>query len=278
MNDLLRSHAPISDAAWREIDDQAKKTLKLTLAARKLVDFSGPKGWAHSAVSLGRVKPLATPPGDGIEARIRQVQPLVELRVPFELSRDELEAVGRGSRDPDLEPVVDAARTIAIAENSIVFHGYGAGLIQGIAQAAEAATLTLTEEFERYPVVVGEALSVLRKAGIDGPYGIALGPRCYAGLTETVTSGGYRVFDHVKRLLDGPIVWAQGVDGAVVVSLRGGDFTLTVGQDLSIGYLDHTAKSVRLYIQESLTFRVLEAEAAVPLAYGAGAKAKRGGR
>lgn len=278
MNDLLRSHAPISDAAWREIDDQAKKTLKLTLAARKLVDFVGPKGWEHSAVSLGRVEPLSAAPGEGIEARIRQVQPLVELRLPFELKRDELEAVGRGSGDADLEPVVQAARAIAIAENNIVFHGYGAGRIQGVAEAANAVTLTLTDEFERYPMVVGEALSILRNAGIDGPYGIALGPRCYAGLTETVTSGGYRVFDHVKRLLDGPIVWAQGVDGAMVLSLRGGDFTLTVGQDLSIGYLDHTASAVRLYIQESLTFRVLDADAAVPLAYGTGTAPKRGGR
>ena len=89
-------------------------------------------------------------------------------------------------------------------------------------------------------MVVGEALGVLRRAGVAGPYGIALGPRCYAGLTETVTSGGYRVFDHVKRLLDGPIIWSLGVDGAVVLSMRGGDFALTVGQDLSIGYLDHT--------------------------------------
>jgi len=125
--------------------------------------------------------------------------------------------------------------------------------------------------------VVGEALSVLRNAGIAGPYGIALGPRCYAGLTETVTSGGYRVFDHVKRLLDGPVIWSLGVDGAVVLSLRGGDFALTVGQDLSIGYLDHSRDAVRLYIQESLTFQVLEGEAAVPLAYGMGTKARRGG-
>jgi uncharacterized linocin/CFP29 family protein len=73
--------------------------------------------------------------------------------------------------------------------------------------------------------------------------------------------------EHVRRLLDGPIVWAPAVDGAVVLSVRGGDFELTVGQDFSIGYLEHTASAVRLYLQESFTFRVLAAEAAVPLAY-----------
>ena len=274
MNHLLRDLAPISAAAWREIDDEATKTLKLTLAARKLVDFVGPKGWDYSAVGLGRAKPIDTPPAKGVEARMRQVKPLVELRVPFELSRAELDTIARGAKDADLQPVVEAARTIAITENQIVFHGYPAGDIQGIAQAAHKVTVTLTDDFERYPVMVGSALSVLRNGGIAGPYAIALGPRCYVGLTETVTSGGYRVYDHVRRLLDGPIVWSLGVDGAVVLSLRGGDFELTVGQDLSIGYLDHDSKTVQLYIQESLTFQVLDADAAVPMAYESAASSQ----
>ncbi len=106
-----------------------------------------------------------------------------------------------------------------------------------------------------------------RQAGIAGPYAIALGPRCYKGLTETTTSGGFRVFEHVERLLDGPVIWAPGIDGAVVVSLRGGDFELVVGQDFVIGYLTHSATTVQLYLQESFTFRVLTPDAAVPLAY-----------
>jgi uncharacterized linocin/CFP29 family protein len=52
-----------------------------------------------------------------------------------------------------------------------------------------------------------------------------------------------------------------------VLSLRGGDAELVVGQDWSIGYLDHDARDVRLYLQETFTFRVLTPEAAVPLVY-----------
>ena len=115
-----------------------------------------------------------------------------------------------------------------------------------------------------------ELVPKLRNLGIGGPYGIALGPRCYVGLTETTTGGGYRVYDHVKRLLNGPLVWTPGIDGAIVLSVRGGDFELTVGEDLSIGYLGHSADKVRLYLQESLTFRVLTAEAAIPLRYCTG--------
>jgi uncharacterized linocin/CFP29 family protein len=60
-------------------------------------------------------------------------------------------------------------------------------------------------------------------------------------------------------------VWAPGVDGAVVLSLRGGDFVLDSGQDLSIGYLAHDAEQVQLYLEESISFRVVEPDAAVAL-------------
>lgn len=266
MSLLLRDLAPISEAAWKEIDEEAKRTLKVMLAARKLVDFVGPLGWQHSAVNLGRTESIASP-AEGLETHLRRVQPLVELRFPFELARSEIEAIDRGSKAPDLQAVVDAARAVGLAEDQAVFHGFAAAGITGIAEVAAQPALALTDDYERYPQVVATALSNLRNAGVAGPYAIALGPRCYKGLSETTTVGGYRIYDHVRRLLDGPVVWAPALDGAVVLSLRGGDFELTVGQDMSIGYLAHSAATVQLYVQESFTFRVLSGEAAVPLAY-----------
>jgi uncharacterized linocin/CFP29 family protein len=53
----------------------------------------------------------------------------------------------------------------------------------------------------------------------------------------------------------------------VVLSLRGGDFELTVGRDISIAYQSHNDTSVRLYLVETMVFRVLTPEAAVALAH-----------
>lgn len=266
MNDLLRELAPISAEAWEQIESEARRALKVTLAARKLVDFNGPLGWDASAISLGRAERLKAAPEKGVEARRRHTQALIELRVPFELSREELEAVGRGAKDPNLDAVRQAARAAAHAEDRAVFHGYADAGIRGIVEAGATSSCTITEDYGAYLGVVAEATHKLRGAGVDGPYAIALGPRCFTGLNKTLI-GGFPVIEHVRRLLDGPIVWAPAVDGAVVLSLRGGDFELTVGQDFSIGYLEHTATTVRLYLQESFTFRVLAPEAAVPLAY-----------
>jgi uncharacterized linocin/CFP29 family protein len=267
MNNLYRELAPICEKAWEEIEEEARRTLKVTLAARKIVDFVGPLGWDHSAVDLGRAERVSRAPAAGIEARLRTSQPLVELRVPFELSRDELDDIARGARDPDLGALQDAARKIAMAEDGAVFHGYAAAGITGINQAAKAEAIPIPANYIQYPAAVAEAVSRLQLNGIAGPYAIALGPRCYTGLTQTMTPSGHPVAHFIKQLVDGPIVRAPAVDGASIVSMRGGDFELTVGQDFSIGYLSHTADKVNLYLQESFTFRALSSEAAVPLVY-----------
>ena len=81
--------------------------------------------------------------------------------------------------------------------------------------------------------------------GIEGPYALAIGPDGYTRIVETTEHGGYLLIDHLPRVLGGRLVWAPGVDGAVVLSERGGDFVLDVGQDLSIGYDRHDADPVR---------------------------------
>ncbi len=267
MDHLRRELAPISQAAWSAIEREVTGTLREVLAARKLVDFNGPLGWEASSIDLGRVQRLGKTPQPGVEVRVRKVLPLVEMRSVFVLSREELEALDRGAPDVDLQPATEAAHNAALAEDKMVFYGLEEAGVAGIAEVAPTA-LTLNDDYLRYADAVAGALEQLRSAGIAGPYAIALGPRCYTGLTQT-RDAGYPVIEHVRRLLDGPIVWAPAADGAVVLSLRGGDFQLNVGQDFSIGYLDHDESSVRLYIEETCTFHVNTPEAAVPLWYEA---------
>jgi uncharacterized linocin/CFP29 family protein len=268
MDDLHRKLAPISKEAWEAIDEEAKKHLTVSLGGRRIADFNGPHGWTFSAVELGEVRGIDAPPQPGVTAALRRVQPLVELRASFELDRRELEAIARGSKNPNLDAVREAARAIALAEDRAIFHGYAAAHITGIFEASKEQALVLTRDYQRYPLVVSEGLALLHAKGVGGPYALALGPECYRGLTGTATSGGYPVIEHVQRLINGPVFWAPGVNGALLASLRGGDFELSVGRDLSIGYEEHSRTSVRLYLEESMTFRVLSPEAAVPLVYG----------
>lgn len=265
MNHLLRDKAPLTEAAWAEVDDEAKRTLEHFLAGRKLIEFSDPKGWAHSAEATGRVEDAGALQDGSVQARTRLVQPMIELRTAFELSRPELEAIDRGACDVDLDAVIDAAKNAALAEDELVFHG--AAGFPGLTGASPHTPVDISNDYEHYPRFVAQGMARLQDAGVGGPYAIALGPRCYTGVVEESEMGGYPVLEHLRLILGGPVVRAQAVDGAVVLSLRGGDFELVSGQDLAIGYLDHDAENVQLYLEETLAVRICSPEAAIHLAY-----------
>jgi uncharacterized linocin/CFP29 family protein len=262
MNNLHRELAPISGAAWAQIEEETARTFKRYLAGRRVVDVQGPAGAELSAVGTGHLRPIASQ-RDGILARQREVQALVELRFPFELDRQAIDDVERGANDSDWQPAKDAARQIAFAEDSAVFEGYSAAGIEGIRQGTSNPKMLLPADVRQYPDAIAQALSQLRLVGVNGPYAVLLGAEAYTALAET-SDQGYPVLEHVKRLED-KIIWAPAIEGAFVLTTRGGDFDLHIGQDLSIGYLSHTDSAVRLYLQETFTFLLLTSEAAVAL-------------
>jgi uncharacterized linocin/CFP29 family protein len=264
MNNLHRELAPISDMAWAEIEEETSRTLKRHLVARRVVDLQGPSGVALSAAGMGHLRNIAAP-GDGIIARQREVKAFVELRVPFELDRQMIDDVERGSKDSDWQPAKDAARRIAFAEDGAIFEGYGAAGITGIRQETSNPIITLPGDVRSYPDAIAKALTQLRLVGVNGPYSVLLSADAYTAVAEG-RDYGYPLLEHVRRLVDGEIIWAPAITGAFVLTTRGGDFDLHVGQDISIGYLNHTDTVVRLYLQKTLTFLLLTTEAAVALA------------
>jgi uncharacterized linocin/CFP29 family protein len=264
VNNLHRELAPISDAAWAQIEEEASRTLKRYLAGRRVVDLQGPSGVALAAIGTGHLQDIAAP-GAGITARRREVKALVELRVPFDLDRQMIDDVERGAKDSDWQPAKDAARQIAFAEDGAIFEGYAAGGIQGIRQGTSNPPMTLPTDVRNYPDAIAHAVNQLRLVGVDGPYSVLLSADAYTALAEA-SDYGDPVLEHVRRLVDGEIIWAPAISGAFVLTTRGGDFDLYVGQDFSIGYASHTNSIVRLYLQESFTFLLLTAEAAVALA------------
>ena len=264
MNNLHRELAPISEAAWADIEQETTRTLKRYLAGRRVVDVHAPGGVGLSAVGTGHLKTVKAP-GEGILARQREVKALVELRVPFELDRQQIDDVERGANDSDWQPAKDAAQKIAYAEDRAIFDGYPAAGIGGIRQETSNPILTLPADVRHYPDAIAQALNQLRLAGVDGPYSVLLSADAYTALAET-SDNGYPVLEHIRKLVKDEIIWAAAITGAFVLTTRGGDFDLHIGQDVSIGYLSHTDSVVRLYLQETLTFLVLTTEAAVALA------------
>lgn len=264
MNNLHRELAPISDAAWADLEDEARRTFKRHVAGRRVVDVQGPEGSETAGAGTGHLTDLA-PPADGVRARSRDFRPLIELRVPFTVTRGAVDAVERGAKDADWQPVKDAARKMAFTEDRLIFEGYPAASIEGIRAAATNEPVTLPTDVREYPDAVSRALTELRLAGVNGRYQLVLGPEAYTAVNEAADHG-YPIRQHLTRILGGEPIWAPAIDGAFVLSTRGGDYELRLGQDLSIGYLSHDDDDIRLYFQETLTFLMYAGEAAIAFA------------
>ncbi len=262
---LKRDLAPITPDALEVVDAEAARVLKLNLAGRRLVDFRGPHGWHLAAVNTGRLEPITGGAPAEVQLSLRRAQPLVEVRVPMRLAVAELDAVPRGATDPDLGAVVTAAEQAAQAEDSAIFNGLAAAGIKGIIPASPHAPHKLPADVRELPNTILAAREALRQAGISGPYALALAAPIYAQVLAAAEDGYPLAKRITQQVLDGPLVRAPAIQGGVLLSMRGGDYELHVGQDLSVGYAFHDRQNVELFITESFTFRTIEPAAAVTL-------------
>jgi uncharacterized linocin/CFP29 family protein len=267
MDLLKRAAAPISGAAWDAIDEEATQALSNRLTARRFVDVDGPHGWEYTAVSSGRLAlPGDQPDADGVSHGIYNVLPLIEFRVSFELNTWELDNIERGAVDINLAPVTEAARKAADFEDRIVFHGYQEGRVVGLAQSREYPPAKIAQSGGDQAMLdaISGAILHFQDALVGGPYALIAGAKPWQLLAAS--ANGYPLRKRVERLIDGPVIYSPAAgEGAYLVSLRGGDFILSVGQDFSIGYEAHTAESVRLFLTESFTFRMLDPGAVIAL-------------
>ncbi|HEX4354264.1 MAG TPA: family 1 encapsulin nanocompartment shell protein, partial [Polyangiales bacterium] len=186
-DDLLkRRHAPITDEAWQQIDDEARRVLQLHLAGRKFVDFDGPHGWEYSALNTGRLEHIND--NTFVGTAIREVQPLVELRAPITLPILELDYAARGAKDLDLDAVIATAEHVAHAEDSAIFYGYKPGRITGILEASPHKPVDVTNALD-WPRALTAAKETLRQAGVNGPYALVASADAYDEMIETGEDG-----------------------------------------------------------------------------------------
>jgi uncharacterized linocin/CFP29 family protein len=266
MTDILRrSLSPVTDEAWKEIDSQASRVLKGNLSGRNLVDFSGPHGWNCAAVNLGTLRVGNDEPIKGVTWGQRETQNLVEVRTPFALRLWDLDNVSRGARNPDLDGLITAARKTAIFEEQAVYAGFAGGGIRGLITASSHKPVALSLDApDSVTGAVEEAVLALQKSGVGGPYALVLGTAPYA-LVKVGNPQTYPLRKQVESLVTGGIHWSPALRGGVVLSRRGGDFEMTVGQDLAIGFKGQEKENVELFFTESFTFRVLEPAASCEL-------------
>lgn len=260
MDILKTSLAPITDAAWKKIYDEATDIFTSVLSARKFIDVQDPNGLDFGAVHTGRID-VTSDEDEAVQYGMNQVLPLVESRVGFSLNIWELDNAARGAEDIDLSPLEKAAREIASFEEHTIYYGLKGTGIKGIKNQSEDQSVAFPKSTDELLNTLSKEIAVFKCNGIEGPYSLVLSENEWERLSAQVD--GYPLRKQIKEMLKGSIILSPFIEEAFLVSERGGDFRLTLGQDLSIGYHFHDKDTVELYFTESFTFQCFEPAAVV---------------
>lgn len=265
MDILKRSLAPFGSETWNFLDEEATDVLNQKLKARKEVEFLGPKGLGLSSINTGRFSPVGIEDVEGVSYSTREVLPLVELKVPFTMKLSELEALARGAEDVQTDELVEAAAKLAKAENKAVFYGLDEVNIKGIVEASEHDEVSVSGGEKELISGLLKALTLFEENSVGGSKRLLLGPELYTLLYE-LDDKGYPLKRKVEEMVDnGAVLVPDLANRGLLISERGGDFELTVGQDISLGFEERRDDEVELFFLETFTFRVNGPEAAVVL-------------
>jgi uncharacterized linocin/CFP29 family protein len=261
MNILRKSFAPFSDAVWEELTRRTKQVLENYLTARKFADINGPNGLELGGISTGR---LAVPPnqsGEGVNYGLREFLPLTEVRKPFELDQWELDNIERGAKDINLSSLENAARQMAGFEENAIYQGFQPAIIAGMDEAAQGNPVKLPADTNAFIKEVGNQIINFKSKAVQGPYTLVINESEWLELIKL--SEGYPIQKQLKYVLGGNVLISHFNKNSYLLSQRGGDYELVIGQDYTLGYDNHTNRKVKLFITGSLTFRVLSPEAIV---------------
>lgn len=260
---LNRSLAPITDEIWEVLDEEARDYLSLQLTGRKIVDVEGPLGSDFAAVNSGRQTKLESPV-EGVQMTERKVLPLAEIKVPFTLDLNELEAVTRGAKDIELDNLLEAADKVIAAEDGAVFKGKGAEHFAGIINKAEF-NLNISDKPQEFIAAAVEGINNMKNAGVGGPFSLVLSEDIFRVLFSSPDSGyplHKRLGDiDIEKVIVSPLMESEGL----LLSARGEDFKLILGQDLTLGFEERNGSKLEFFFTESFVTRVISPEAAVYL-------------
>lgn len=258
---LYREQAPISQATWDEMEEEVRDVFINYLSGRRVFHINGPKGFKYNAISEGRLEEAKDE--DDVYYSTYKVQPLIESRVEFEMTRWELDNILRGAKDIDYDELEEAAKKIALFEEKVIFYGLEEARVRGLLNSSDQEAIKIGNEPSSIMNGITKAMIKLKENYANGPYSLIVGRDVYENIISKETA--YPLDERIESLIGGKIIYNHLLEGAVLVPYNHEDLELTIGQDLSLGYQSHDNKKVRFFLMESFTFRVLDEDIIINL-------------
>lgn len=257
---LRRGFAPLSDHVWKALDEAVVQSARHVMTARRVGDFDGPHGWEHLGARVGTMRPCAMPETKAAVC-IPDVVILGEIRADFSLPWSAIEVFDRGAPSLDTATAETAAREVATAEDVLLYYGEPTGT--GFLASRHSPRVQIGDWAKPGRLLhdVLRAVEALDTAGIPGPYEAVLRPESYYAYLSSAADGGYPAARQLERVLRRVHRAAVLREAGAVFAMRGGDFIVTVGGDLSVGYRQHDRDAVHLTCVETIAAQTVTPEA-----------------
>jgi uncharacterized linocin/CFP29 family protein len=145
-----------------------------------------------------------------------------------------------------LGPHAVGARRAATFEDRALLLGLGEAGIEGLLHVSPREPIELRHEPGAFLDALSSGMLTLVRSAIGGPFALVAGTESFRFLASAPTRD--------------PLL-----EGGLLVSLRGDDFRVSLGQDFSVGYEAHDGRKLRLFLTESFAFHAMEPRAVVRL-------------
>lgn len=253
MDFLKRELAPITANGWKEIEERATAVLSKELSARKFIRVTGPLGRDVTSVTTGRMDVKTK---DDIKYGVYKVQPLIESRICFPLSRWELDNIERGAKDVDYTSLDDGVRKAAKFEEEAIFKGLEDGQVDGIYKSSSYEALDFGKTADETLKAIFDGVLKLDAAFAKKPYVLVVSNEKWYYLNTVVKE--YSLPEKLEKILGQKIIVSKSIDGAILLPYDDENIELIIGEDFALGYQNHNESVVELFVTESFTFRVLD--------------------
>ncbi|MEQ3307645.1 family 1 encapsulin nanocompartment shell protein [Fusobacterium varium] len=249
MDFLKRELAPITANGWKEIEERAAAVLSKELSARKFIRVTGPLGRDVTSVTTGRMDVKTK---DDIKYGVYKVQPLIESRICFPLSRWELDNIERGAKDVDYTSLDDGVRKAAKFEEEAIEDGQ----VDGIYKSSSYEALDFGKTADETLKAIFDGVLKLDAAFAKKPYVLVVSNEKWYYLNTVVKE--YSLPEKLEKILGQKIIVSKSIDGAILLPYDDENIELIIGEDFALGYQNHNESVVELFVTESFTFRVLD--------------------
>lgn len=267
MDFLARDTVSFSDEFWANIDNTVVSTVRAHLTGRRFLSLFGPLGAGVRSINIDSVNSNEEASNGFVKTSGRRFVELPQIYEDFTLNWRDIEHSNSTGQPLDLSKVKQAAQSIAIKEDSLIFFGNEFLGLEGLL-TAEGTTKMQKNDWSAGDNAfrdIAAGLSLFRSKFLIGRYSLVLSPDLYMQLQHIHPGLSIMEEERISKMLDGNLYNAPvlGSNKAVLVCAEPQYMDLAIGKDIETAYLESKDLNHVFRIIETVAIRIKNKEAVI---------------